>query len=625
MRWISGQARHEPRSPSVWVQQAQRIAPQATPAIGAMPFGYCTLRGVGGLSQGCPDEIEFRCGDGVTGMNALTAIDLAVASRFGDGQRAAAAALALASWANREGHAGLCLNALAAGEVAPAAGPWGGTLPVPALMLEALASHRNIGPPDCKRPFVIEHGLLYLRRTWSQEVELAERLSALAARQFPFDERVIEAASRALLPSPDEHAVARAALRQLICSGLTVLVGGPGTGKTWTAARLLAGLAQVSASPLRMAVAAPTGKAAARLSESLRVANLNQPALKATTLHRLLGVRPDTAEPRHHAAHPLAIDVLLLDEASMIDLPLMLRTLRALPPWARLILIGDPEQLPALGGGRVLADLLSIAASDATASVRPIQRIVHGLRHNHRFAKDSPIAGLLGAVRAADGAMALRIVQQGHAGLSAEWSDGDPFSTRWQAVWREGFADLRRGDVGQRLQALQRFRVLCAGNAGRLGVEGINQAAELACLGRVSRAAHYDGQPILIRENAPQLDLWNGDLGVLATDSGGRLLAWFSDADGAPRALRLDTLPAFDTAYAMSVHKAQGSEFEHVVLVLPEPDSPLLTRAWVYTALSRARHRIEVTGSAAALQTAIARAEQRWSRLPQRLLDRPCS
>ncbi|MGQ0800780.1 MAG: exodeoxyribonuclease V subunit alpha [Pseudomarimonas sp.] len=552
-------------------------------------------------------------------MSGLAAIDLATAQRFGAANPAAAAALALASWATRQGHTGLSLSAMQAGELDPLLHALRKRPPTPAAMLDALGEHRYVGSPETDRAFVEDHGLLYLRRVWQLETEAAARLLTLANRHFESALDPHEAHLDKLLPPSPGNEPARAALRHAARSGLTVLTGGPGTGKTWSAARLLGYLQALSPRTLRVAAVAPTGKAAARLGASLREQQvaISAPVIGAQTLHRLLGVQPQRAQPRFGAERPLPIDILLLDEASMLDLPMLVHVLRALPERARLILLGDPDQLPALGGGRVLADLLAVQS--ATAGV-PIQRIAHALTRSHRFATDAPVMRLLLAVRMGEGDDAVGTLENGQTTLQAEWDDIDPTSRRWQQVWREGFQGLRDPSIERRLAALLQFRVLCAGNEGRRGVAGVNRAAEVACLGKRPPGLHYDGQPILIRENAPALDLWNGDLGVIAADPLLGLRAWFVDGSGLPRALRVDALPAHDTAYAMSVHKAQGSEFTQVVLLLPAADSPLLTREWLYTGLSRSRESMTVCGAVNAFKAAIGRREQRWSRLAERLL-----
>jgi exodeoxyribonuclease V alpha subunit len=531
------------------------------------------------------------------------------------------------------------LDALVNGVLNPILADWSRSPPDADELLATLQSHPSVGTPRAGRPFVVDRGMLYLRRVWTLEQEAAERLLELSARRFDVLPDTARTALDALLPNQSENAAARNALAQAACAGLTLLTGGPGTGKTWTAARLLNFLQQLSPMPLRIAAAAPTGKAAARLSASLRDQTCAADAslVEAQTLHRLLGARPFQAEPWHDEANPLPFDVLLLDEASMIDLPILVRLLRALPARARLILLGDPDQLPAMGGGRVLADLLAVQTAAVAADIAALRYAITGqtqaasesshsigsiacaLSQPRRFASDSAVAGLLRAVRLGESSAALSALSGDDAGMRAEWVQIDPFSARWRQAWREGFAGLRAAEPAARLSALLKFRVLCAGYRGRRGVDDLNAAAEIACLGQRSPTQHYDGRPILIRENAPRLDLWNGDLGVLATDPRHGLRAWFTDPAGEPRALRLDSLPVHETAYAMSVHKAQGSEFQQVVLMLPTPDSPLLTREWLYTGLSRSRDVLTVCGDAEAFITAIGRRELRWSRLSERL------
>ncbi len=574
-------------------------------------------------------------------MSDLAAIDFALARRFGNGERAAAAAIALASWSVRAGHSGVPLAEFGrAIELSGLRSAQGEPVSVPEI-LEAIGRHPQFGPPETGRPLVVDQGMLYLRRLWLLEQEAAQRLRALAGRHFAVDlaaGRVLDS----LLADTVENQPARRALRQSATSGLTLLCGGPGTGKTWTAARLLAFLRQIGDRPPRIAAAAPTGKAAARLGSSLqaqRVADAG-PAIETLTVHRLLGSHPYSAEPAHDALNPLSVDVLLLDEASMIDLPMLVRLLRALPEQARLVLLGDPDQLPALGGGRVLADLLQVQlgttdrSADGLASLSSpvaagsppredsaaIRCVASYLTQSHRFADAAAVAELLAAVAAERPEAALDCLDAGSPGLSADWTTTDPLSSSWQPRWREGFGGLRADSIEVRLQALLAFRVLCAGNHGPRGVQGLNAAVELACFGRRRSGDTYDGQPILVTENAPRLDLWNGDLGVVARGGDLRLRAWFPGRDGRPRGFDVDSLPAHQTAYAMSVHKAQGSEFASVVLILPPADSPLLSRQWLYTGLSRARSSLAVCGDRAVFADAVTRRERRWTRLAQRLL-----
>ncbi len=552
-------------------------------------------------------------------MSALHAVDLALARRFAGDDPAAAAAVALASWALRQGHAGLPLDALGADALrAILAGAGGREAPTADALAAAVARHAAFGPPDSARPLVVDRGLLYLRRVWRLEVEASTRLCALAARGFAVDPLRAAEALDAVLPAEPSDAPARAALLQAAGSGLTVLTGGPGTGKTWTAARLLAFLGRLSQARLRMVAAAPTGKAAARLGGSLKAMDAALADVPTPTLHRLLGMRPASAEPRHGLQRPLALDVLVLDEASMVDLPLLVRVLRALPAHARLVLLGDPDQLPALEGGRALGDLL--AAQAAAPADSPLARSVHRLDASRRFDAGSPLLRVLAAVRAGELLAARAALESGAGGLAVDWSTPDLAVPVWRERWRRAFAGLREGDIATRLDALQRFRILCAAREGRLGLAGLNAAVELAVLGRRAGERHYDGQPILIRHNTPRLDLWNGDLGLVA-DAGSGLRAWFAGSDGGPRGVPLDQLPEHDTAYAMTVHKAQGSEFDEVVLVLPPADSPLLGREWLYTGLSRARSTLTLVGDPAAFANAIAVPVRRWSRLTARLLD----
>ncbi|MGN6240279.1 MAG: exodeoxyribonuclease V subunit alpha, partial [Cellulosimicrobium cellulans] len=483
-----------------------------------------------------------------------------------------------------------------------------------------------------------------------------------AADDLPVDPDNLDAALARLFPAADDTrqrlAAAHAATRRL-----TVLTGGPGTGKTTTVARLLAVLhdaalptssstGATSAAALRVALAAPTGKAAARLQEAVRevVAGFPDPvdrervgAPVATTLHRLLGYRPGSSTRfRHDAHHHLPHDVVVVDETSMVALPLMARLLEALRPDARLVLVGDPDQLASVEAGAVLGDLVhrEPVAPPATAAVvvatadvaladsappavgEVDDRAVLGngvvrLRTVHRQDRDSEILPLAAAIRAGDAEATLALLRAGHGSVQfLETPDDTPDDAVLATVRADAVAAgtqlveaARAGDAPAALDALARHRVMVAhrrGPAGRGRWAALVEAwVEEATGHHATDSPWVAGRPLLVTTNDAEVGLYNGDTGVLVAEPGGAgVVAVFGDPR-APLRVRTHRLPPVETVHAMTVHRAQGSQFDRVTLVLPPATSPLLTRELLYTAVTRAQSFVRVVGSEDAVRTAV--------------------
>ncbi|WP_245392415.1 exodeoxyribonuclease V subunit alpha [Salinicola endophyticus] len=514
-------------------------------------------------------------------------------------------------------------------------------------------------------PLVLEGDQLYLRRYWQAECGVAARLRQRLGGSLPVSDAMaaplaaLFAGHAQAADAPDWQRIACAlALRQR----LTIISGGPGTGKTTTVTRLLALLQQqalATGAALRIRLAAPTGKAAARLSESIAGAVAKLPVAEgvraaipqeAQTLHRLLGARPDTRHFRHDAETPLSLDLLVVDEASMVDLEMMAALLAALPPQARLILLGDKDQLASVEAGSVLGDLCvgagvdrEVGYTEATraylarvggeslppaAIANPLADHVAMLRRSFRFHADSGIGALARAANAGDGDAFLRCLGGEYADIERIGSEGAAFERRVVEGYRALFAALARGAPAAELLALQgRFQVLCALRRGEWGVEGLNAriAQILRQQGFITRTdGWYAGRPVMVTHNDPQLGLYNGDLGLTLADADGRLRVCFVQGDGVRQVLpsRLD---AAATAFAMTVHKSQGSEFEHVLFVLPARANPIVTRELIYTGITRARSRLSLAlaggpGQSRTLREAIARRVVRESAIAERLL-----
>ncbi|MFB7888612.1 exodeoxyribonuclease V subunit alpha [Cellulosimicrobium cellulans] len=517
------------------------------------------------------------------------------------------------------------------------------------------------GPAD--RPARWVGGALYLDRYWRDELAVRHDVDArLASDDLPVDRDRLDAALSRLFPAADDTrqrlAAAHAATRRL-----TVLTGGPGTGKTTTVARLLAVLhdaalpssssaAPASGAALRVALAAPTGKAAARLQEAVRevVAGFGDPADRervgapvATTLHRLLGYRPGSSTRfRHDAHHHLPHDVVVVDETSMVALPLMARLLEALRPDARLVLVGDPDQLASVEAGAVLGDLVhrepvaapatsavvvatadvALAASPPPADGEVDDRAVLGngvvrLRTVHRQDRDSEILPLAAAIRTGDAEATLALLRAGHGSVEfLETPDDVPDDAVLAAVRADAVTAgtalveaARAGDATAALDALARHRVMVAHRRGPAGrgrwAAQVEAWVEEATGHHATDSPWVAGRPLLVTANDAEVGLYNGDTGVLVAEPGGAgVVAVFGDPRS-PLRVRTHRLPPVETVHAMTVHRAQGSQFDRVTLVLPPATSPLLTRELLYTAVTRAQSFVRVVGSEDAVRTAV--------------------
>lgn len=474
---------------------------------------------------------------------------------------------------------------------------------VPDLHAALLASG-VVGAPGAFLPLILDgDDRLYLQRYHDLESRLESSLRERAARTINVEPAGLEAAldRHFSVSDPDDrqrHAAVTAARR-----GLCIVSGGPGTGKTTTVVRILALLRELAAGDeLRVALAAPTGKAAARLQESVRDASL-----EASTLHRLLGVVPHATRFRHGPDHPLPVDVLVVDEASMVDLALMTRTVEALRPDARLILLGDRDQLFSVEAGSVLADL----CADPASSV--LRESIVLLTRNYRFDAASGIGRLARAIRDADSDEAVEVLRGDVPDVSL--APMPVRATELAALAEHGYrpyleAVRRREGPSAALRALGSFRILSPFRRSQAAVE-----AALRGSGVIPReGAWYDGRPVMVRANDHALGLYNGDVGIALREAEDRVArVHFDAADGATRAYSTARLPENDTAWAMTVHKSQGSEFDHVAVLLPDVDSPILTRELLYTAVTRARRSVTIHGSPDTIAATIGRSVRRMS------------
>ena len=576
-----------------------------------------------------------------------------------------------------------------------------------ALQTSPVVRTANSAVPDQGQPLVLDGTAhaprLYLRRYWLHEQQVAQHVRQRAQAHVPvnetearqwlnqlFDPPIAPGTTDAIAVSDDEPDWQKLACAVALRAELTLITGGPGTGKTYTAARLLALLFALHGNqrPLRVALAAPTGKAAARLRQSIdsslaelghRMAGaLDLPALiqrmgAAQTLHALLGARRGTRAFRQDANHPLDVDILIVDEASMIHLEMMSALLQALPKGARVIFLGDKDQLASVEAGAVLGDLCATAATGAyspetvryaqaltgqsiparyqtqPAWATPLSQQTVMLRKSRRFGGhigqlamainsgnyarctalfSDDATGALCAMQPADTQAVLQLCVRGRSGASACYAD---YLSTLHARADDAKTDvaLHAAWVKAVLRAFDRFRVLCAVHAGDWGSKSLNQGIQtaLAQAGWLQvRGEWYSGRPVMVTRNDPELGVLNGDIGIALPGVRGSsgLRVYFLEGE-AIRSVGVSRLSHVETAFAMTVHKSQGSEFVHTALVLP-PGGKLLTRELAYTGVTRARQAFTlIEGQAGVFQQAIRHTAERHSGLALQLAaPTPC-
>ncbi|PFG39543.1 DNA helicase/exodeoxyribonuclease V alpha subunit [Georgenia soli] len=651
------------------------------------------------LSLDTPDRsadarLALHAGPLLAEFNAagvLAAADVHVAERLGrltgEGDERVLLAVALAVRAVRSGSVCVRLDDLDAlavpeGEDTVPVGP----LPWPeadawaaAVQASPVVAVGVDGPAD--RPARWVDGRLYLDRYWRDELLVRREVDArLRTPVAGVDDQRLAGAVRRLFPDAGDDRQ-RLAAATAVLSRLTVLTGGPGTGKTTTVARVLAVLQDVAGPDLRIALAAPTGKAAARLQEAVRevVAQFaDEPdrvrvgAPEATTVHRLLGWKAGSSTRfRHDAEHHLPHDVVVVDETSMVSLPLMARLLEALRPEARLVLVGDPDQLASVEAGAVLGDLVArppvaevveraVAPYEPAGLTEPERRQLRGsvvrLTTVHRQERDSQILPLAAAIRDGDADAALAVLRTGGPSVQFVEVAGDRLTEDEMRSVREDAeeagADLvmaaRAGDAARALRALEAHRLMLAHRRGPFGVahwaglveqwvteaagpdRGTGTGTGTGTDGRTpgrGATAHprgpatspwYPGRPLLVTANDRETGLYNGDTGVVVADGDGGVVTVFGDPRE-PMRVRPHRLPPVETVHAMTVHRGQGSQFGRVSLILPAATSPLLTRELLYTAVTRARNFVRVVGTEESVRKAVRTPVRRASGLREPL------
>ncbi len=538
-------------------------------------------------------------------------------------------------------------------------------LPKSSKWIASLNQSPVVGSPGELKPLIWHHGHLYLYRYWHYEQVLVKKIKHLLAQKEPYlhNEDFLKKSLHHYFPDNSDGSVnfqRLAALRALTYS-FTVISGGPGTGKTSTVAKIIAIFLEQFGDAKKIALAAPTGKAATRMKESIELALSEQGMLSAlpdsikkifprdaSTIHRLLGPIPQSPYFHHNEENPLTCDLIVIDESSMVDLALMAKLFSAIPSHARVILLGDRDQLASVEAGSVLGDICGTRAEHNGFSTEfadlarksagyslPIKQSAHPLHDAIIFLDKS--------YRFQEGIATLaRDINDGNidtiaANLSSHAYDGISIETiikkselieKIHELVNSGSWDfLARGDIIPAMNRLFDLVILCAHRRGQWGAENIGTLIEHAMKRRFGEqtgwAGLYHGKPIMIVQNNYELNLFNGDIGIVRRDAAtGQLLAHFPEAPtGTIRTINVFRLPEFTSAHAFTVHKSQGSEFKNVIFIIPPDFTPVLTRELLYTAVTRARESIQIWGNPDIFSLAAMRQVRRFSGLRSALWE----
>jgi exodeoxyribonuclease V alpha subunit len=470
-------------------------------------------------------------------------------------------------------------------------------------------------------PLVLEQNRLYLHRYWDYESRLAKQIKAMAQAKPPIEglEAALDRYFSALSGEIDWQ---REAAKMALTRGFCIITGGPGTGKTTTVVRILALMQELASEPLHIALAAPTGKAAMRLQESIGSNKASLPCdesvkrlipEKVTTLHRLLGAMPPSPYFRHNADKPLIHDLVVVDEASMVDLALMSKLVDALKPGAGLILLGDKDQLASVESGAVLADLTAILP-DCTLE----------LKKSHRF--DENIKKLATAVNQQQADGAWQALQSGDKNITLLDQDPADYVAGRQVDYLRLIKAAASFD--EIFRAFSRFQVLCANRHGKNSVAEINHLVEQKLVAQKLISVSglwYVGRPVMVTQNNPALQLYNGDIGICLPDNDqdGKLMVFFQRADGSVKKYLPARVPHCETVFAMTIHKSQGSEFEEVLIALPDAVNPVLTKELLYTAITRARKTVKLLADEAVFAATVGRKVERITGLVDKFKSDP--
>ncbi|MBA4147349.1 MAG: exodeoxyribonuclease V subunit alpha [Verrucomicrobia bacterium] len=559
-------------------------------------------------------------------------------------------AAALVSYFRGRGHICLDLSAFCKIPFLPDSSERVSCPPLKPWLVE-LRKSKVVGKPGDFCPLILDdHNRLYLHRYWKYEHDLAETIRRRIGH-VPADETILANGLQRLFTETENPNWQKIAAFGALTRRFTVVSGGPGTGKTTAVLKILALLLE-QGKTLRIALTAPTGKAASRLQDTIKTAKPKLDCTQevkgaipetASTIHRLLGVIPDSPFFRHNAKNQLPVDVVVIDEASMVDLALMTKLLAAIPESARVILLGDKDQLSSVEAGAVLGDICSSSSQSKFSETfcndyaritsekmpaqfcgakNPMNDCIVQLQKNYRFGDDSPIYRMSAAVRTGDfvGLKDLLATKS----VELEWQPTARLNEGFKQLVIDGFEKfLTAGTPVEALQLLNHFRVLAAVRDSEFGVVELNRRIEriLREQGLIKHSHPlYEGRPVMVTRNDYTLNLFNGDTGILRHDEEtGQSRAFFLTADNQLRKVLPARLPEHETVFAMTIHKSQGSEFDHVLIILPENESPMLTQELLYTGITRARKSVSLFASERVLRLAVSRRVERSSGLESQL------
>ena len=481
------------------------------------------------------------------------------------------------------------------------------------IRASGLASEHNLSP------LILEQNRLYLHRYWFYEKQLSLSILGLLSHTFP-NKDLEPLLNRYFIELIDETDWQREAAKKSVTQTFTIISGGPGTGKTTTVVKILALLQELAAkqdSFLHIALAAPTGKAAMRLQESIGLSKQALPCSETikqhipetvSTLHRLLGAQPPSPYFKHDSTHPLVYDLIVVDEASMVDLALMSKLLDALKPTARLILLGDKDQLASVESGAVLADLTAALPKNTVELIK-----------SHRF--QGEIKALADAVNNQDIDQAWHIMKQGREQVSLLEEDLIAYAAEQYTPY---LLDINNNaDFKALFAAFSQFQILCSNRHGDYGVTEINKRIEekLARQDKIKiNGQWYVGRPVMVTQNNAVMQLYNGDIGLCLMDKvSGKHAVYFLRPDGSIKKVLPSRIPMHETVFAMTIHKSQGSEFDQCLCVLPDEINPVLSKELIYTAITRAKIKLKIRSSHAVFRQALLQKVERTGGLFEKL------
>ncbi len=507
-----------------------------------------------------------------------------------------------------------------------------------------------VGKEGDQKPLILNSNMLYLNRYFYNEKKISERLLAMKeSRELEIDTHTIDS----LFDTSKIINYQKLAAIISCKHKLSIISGGPGTGKTWTVSKILALLIQHQKNKLTIKLAAPTGKAAARLSESIQKLRSemdlpaeikNQIPDNAVTLHRLLKIHRFTHRPLYNKHNPLNCDLLVLDEASMIDQQMMSAICTALPVKSKLILLGDKDQLSSVEAGSVFADLCGgLQKTEFNQQQQlwlkqqfkfelPVHQSNYALtdhvvvlQKSHRFDEFSGIGLLAKSINQGDSNKTLQQLKSLDLFSTIKWTQPaeNELPTKLKQQAEKAYHPMMQAEsITQAFIIFHQYQILSAVWNGSTGVDSINNQIETYLKTKNEIHSHtefYKGKPLMMTSNVYQYDIHNGDIGIIWPDEQGQLKVWFELNSGKYRTLSLSQCPEYKTAYAMTIHKSQGSEFKHILLILPYTEVAVTTRELFYTGITRAAESVEIWSSESIIKTAITRKTQRVSGLLNRL------